>query len=52
MEKDKKKDKEVYLYFNECDNIKYPAYNDDDDYYLLLRDYYDVISNANLKGAL
>lgn len=51
MEKDKK-NQEVFLYFEECDNIKFPVYNDDDEYYILLRDHHDIVSNANLKGAL
>lgn len=38
------KDKDVYLYFNECDNLKQNVFNCvDDHYYELLRDYNEVI---------
>jgi hypothetical protein len=43
IEKDKK-NKQVYLYFNESDNLKQNVFNHvDDEYYELLRDYNELI---------
>jgi hypothetical protein len=50
--KKNKENEEVYLYFNECDNVKYPFDTDDDHYYTLLRDYSEIVSKSTLKGAL
>jgi len=39
------KNEQVYLYFEECDNLKQNVYNHkaDDQYYELLRDYQEVV---------
>lgn len=52
MKKDKK-DPEVFLYFCEGDNIKkWHVHHHDDEYYELLRDHNEIVSNVNLKGVL